>query len=139
MEIDKVNKQLILYDHRSNIYNIYKRYCLDIILGITIEKFIQKLINDYEKLFNNHYDIFKYLNIGNIYECYGNKVIFLGCIYFKGLDLHKYPNLITFSPEKLMFCFKYNNETNYNEFALSIREMLLIKVINNNKKWNLIN
>ena len=129
MQIDKLDKHLILYDYKQIIHNIYDQRCIDL-LNIDFEDFIQRLISDFEKLNDRFKGVFTWLNIGNIYKYKGNNLIFLGCINFKGIDLYEHPFLAGFLPEKLMFCFKLKDYQILSEIALPIRDIHLIKVFN---------
>ena len=139
MNIDKINTKFILNDHNHFLYNFYKENYIDI-LGITFDGFKQRLITDYENLFNHNilkYDKWNWLNIGNTYEFSGNNVIFFGCIRFTKdeLKICKKPIIFdVFSPKNIMFCFKQKEWNVKNTLILSLRELLIwIKPKNANR------
>ena len=138
MNTNKVDLNFIFNDHNQFLYNLYKKNYIDII-GITCDDFKQRLITDYEKLFNVNiltYDKWNWLTIGNTYEFSGNNVIFFGCIRFTKDELNLCKSIIfdIYSPENIMFCFKQKEWNFGNVLILSLRELLIwVKIKNANR------
>lgn len=137
MNIDKITVNFMFNDHNQFLYNLYKDNYIDII-GITFDNFKQRLITDYENLFNDNilnYDKWNWLTIGNTYNFSGNNVMFFGCIKFTEdeLKICKKPIIFNvvfdafnaFAPENIVFCFKQLDWTTGNILVLSLRELLI--------------